>query len=89
MSADAIALLLRSSHRPAGQRRVERDLFLFGMERRLLQDRDLIEECVDEPCKPAVTLGIGRPIVGGQHRRCRDRVDPFAFRDQIRGNRPR
>src|SRR6266567_7601728 len=62
-------LLRRLEPRPAGQRRIERDLFPFRLERGLLQSRDLVEERIDEAREPAITLGVGRPTIGGQHRR--------------------
>ena len=46
--------LRRFETRPAGQGRIERHFLPFGMEGRLLQVRDLVEERIDEARQPAI-----------------------------------
>ena len=43
---------------------------------------DLRKKDIDEMLEPSIAIGIGRPIIGGEHRRHRDRIDPLPLFDE-------
>ena len=69
---------------PVRQRRRQRDFLPLRMERRILEGREFREEIIHEQRELSIALGVGRPVIGRQHRRHRDGVDLLLIRDQVR-----
>ena len=76
-------ILRRFEAGPTGQRSHERDFLPLGMEGRFLEVPDLRKEDFDEMREPSIAIGIGRPIIRGEHRRHSDRIDPLPLFDEL------
>jgi hypothetical protein len=77
-------ILRRFEADPTGQRGGERDFLPLGVEGRFLEFVDLRKEDLDEMREPSIAIRIGCPIIRGEHRRHRDRVDALPLFDEFR-----
>ena len=68
---------------PIGQRRRQRNLLPLRVEWRVLERRKLREKRIHELGQLAIAVGVGGPVIGGEHRRHGDGIDLLPFRDQV------